>query len=82
MIIPEGVTSIESHAFGNCYTMRSIALPRSLMRIEYAAFNGCTGLKTVYYSGTAEEWKDIKFDAFNEEIKRAKRTYNYVPTEQ
>ena len=82
MIIPEGVTSIEDGAFGNCYKMRSIALPRSLMRIEDAAFNGCTGLETVYYSGTAEEWKDIKFDAFNEEIKRAKRIYNYVPTEQ
>lgn len=54
--IPDGVTSIGKDAFAYCNYLADIVLPKSLTSIGEGAFFGCTGLKNVYYKGTAEDW--------------------------
>ena len=59
------VTSIASDAFRNCIGLTSITIPYSIKTIGPAAFSGCTGLKSVYYTGKASEWCNISFGNFS-----------------
>ena len=47
VILPEGVTSIESQAFSNNAELESIVLPNTLRKIGYSAFEFCHGLKEI-----------------------------------
>ena len=47
LIIPDGVTTIEAHAFSGCSGFTSITIPNSVTTIEGYAFDGCTGLTSV-----------------------------------
>ncbi len=44
--------------------------------IGYAAFSGCSGLKTVFYAGAEKQWKAISIDYGNGDLTRATRIYN------
>ncbi len=44
LIIPEGVTIIDSYAFYNCSSLTSITIPDSVTSIGYNAFRGCSSL--------------------------------------
>ena len=41
-IIPEGVEQIEDNTFYQCWSLRSVELPNSLLRIEDGAFGRCS----------------------------------------
>ena len=41
IVIPEGVTMIQSDAFRNCTGLRSVVFPEGLTKIGYAAFAFC-----------------------------------------
>ena len=45
--IPEGVTSIGSHAFSGCYSLTSITVPEGVKTIGSHAFTSCTRLTTI-----------------------------------
>ncbi|MBE7077214.1 MAG: hypothetical protein E7377_00760 [Clostridiales bacterium] len=47
VIIPEGVTAIESYAFANLTALEEVVLPKSLVRIGVGAFTGCVKLKKI-----------------------------------
>ena len=47
VIIPEGVTTIESGAFWCCSGLASIQIPESVTEIGDSAFYGCSGLTSV-----------------------------------
>ena len=47
IIIPEGVTTIESYAFANLTALKEVVLPKSLVRIGVGAFLGCENLTTI-----------------------------------
>jgi len=47
IIIPEGVTSIESGAFKNCSNLKTIVVPNSVENIGNSAFYGCSKLAHV-----------------------------------
>ena len=57
-MIPENIKTIESFAFAKCYSTKTLHLPRSLIFIAKQAFYQCSSLKTIYYHGTAENWRD------------------------
>lgn len=50
IIIPDGVTTIESGAFMDCTNLRSITLPDSVTTIGDDAFKGCTRLSELTLS--------------------------------
>lgn len=60
IIITEGVTSISSRLFGICEQVTSISIPVSIIKIDENAFENCSSLKNVYYSGTREQWNKIE----------------------
>ncbi|MDR3174024.1 MAG: leucine-rich repeat domain-containing protein [Treponema sp.] len=41
VVIPEGVTMLGSRVFNDCYSLRSVTLPRSLLKIGEEAFFQC-----------------------------------------
>lgn len=47
LIIPNEVTYISEHAFGNCSYIESVAIPNSVKSIGEAAFQGCTSLTSI-----------------------------------
>ena len=50
-------------AFNDCRGLTSITLPSSLTSIGERAFQGCSGLETLEYKGTIEQWLSIDFDS-------------------
>ena len=60
LVIPDGVTSINSRAFFGCKSLTSVTVPASVKSIGEYAFNECTGLKEVYISDLAA-WCEINF---------------------
>ena len=46
-IIPNSVTSIGKHAFGDCRSLTSVTIPNSVTTIGQSAFSGCTGLTSI-----------------------------------
>lgn len=47
VVLPEGITYIDSWAFCCCFALRSVTLPSSLLRIGLSAFDSCESLPEV-----------------------------------
>ncbi|MBO5228743.1 MAG: leucine-rich repeat protein, partial [Lachnospiraceae bacterium] len=62
VVIPEGITDIETGAFALNENITSVTLPESLKVIGDKAFAGCTNLAEVIFEGAPEY---IGVDAFN-----------------
>lgn len=71
--IRSGVKTIDD-AFENCKSLTTVSIPKSVTSIK-DAFNGCTGIKEINYSGTAEDWSKINFGGTNP-FKNAVIRYN------
>ncbi len=51
VILPEGVESIGAYAFSLLTALEEVVLPSTLTDIAYNAFEGCTNLKKISFSG-------------------------------
>ena len=56
------VNSICSSAFYDCPKLERVVLGKGIMSIESCAFDACLGLKSIYYGGSEEEWKEVQVD--------------------
>jgi hypothetical protein len=67
-VIPNdgSVKSIGRAAFANCHAIESIIIPKSIVEIEYAAFDNCDNLKEMYLTASVSTDKIIV--NFNEEF--------------
>lgn len=55
--LSEGLQTIKSYSFSNCYKLTKISIPSTVSRIENNAFSGCTSLTAVCIEdGTTEIW--------------------------
>lgn len=61
--IPDSVVRIDSGAFAFCTNLTSVMIPESVMSIGIWAFDDCDRLAAVYYMGTADDWKNLKYDS-------------------
>ena len=77
--MPDGVIEIKQEAFEDCDTLEKIVIPKDVVAIRYGAFDGCSNLKTVYYTGSKEEWGKISIGQNNSEIEDVTIVYNYKP---
>lgn len=59
------VEYIEGHAFAMCRNLKSIAIPNTLKYLGKDVFDMDDNLKDIYYSGTKEEWNNIKIHPDN-----------------
>ena len=64
LVIPEqinriNVSMIRSSAFSGCSKFKSVTIPDSVTSIGNYAFEGCTGLTSVYYAGNISSWCGI-----------------------
>ena len=50
VVIPEGVTTIESYAFANLTALEEVVLPSTLTKIGVGAFYGCEKLSKITFS--------------------------------
>ncbi len=78
--LPEGIETIAYKTFSFCRDTPSVWIPKSVKRIEKAAFQGIEDtLKDVYYAGSEAEWKKIVIDnegGFNDSLGIATIHYN------
>ena len=74
--IPNSVRKIESGSFGYCYGLTNVIIPDSVLSIGDYAFYTCYSLKDVYYAGTEEQWDNISFGQYNEDLLNATIHFN------
>ncbi len=60
VIIPDGITRIETSAFQSCAGLTSVTIPKSVTTMGTHAFYDCGALKDIYFCGTEAQWKGIK----------------------
>ncbi len=91
--ISDKVTSIGDGAFSGCKSLTEIILPDSLTYIGKYAFNSgtyapnsCLNLKTIYYTGSKDEWNNITINfekdfsgEGNDALKKAAIHFDYKP---
>lgn len=61
LIIPDGVTDIDSDAFGNCTGLTSVKIPNGVTSIGNAAFLNCAGLTSITIPDSVTRIGDIAF---------------------
>ena len=79
--IPDSVTSIYRGAFNNCTGLTSITISDSITFIDDLVFGDCTGLTDIYYTGTEEEWDEIRIGRSNSYLTDATIHYNWTGEE-
>ena len=79
--IGNSVTSIGERAFYNCNGLTSVTIGNSVTSIGERAFYNCRWLKTVLYKGTAEQWKKISIDSYDNGNLTSASRYYYSETE-
>ena len=65
VVVPDTIENIAANAFLNQTSLVSVQLPASLKTIENSAFEGCSKLKTVEFSGVIENLNTIGDKAFS-----------------
>ncbi len=58
--LPANLTYIDRCAFAGCTALTSIEIPSSVTYIGEDAFVECSNLTDVYYTGSQDEWDNIK----------------------
>ncbi len=59
IIFPKGITTIGRIGLNYFPNLQSIVIPESVTSIGSYAFEDCSGLKTINYTGTEEQWNAI-----------------------
>ena len=59
IIIPNGTTTIRGNNLSSYPYLQTITIPESVTSINGWAFDGCSKLKTINYTGTEEQWNAI-----------------------
>lgn len=72
-------TLLPTYLFKECSKLSSVIIDMPLEDIELGAFDKCTGIKLVKYSGTREQWEKINTRSGNAALKHAALQYEYIP---
>ena len=56
------ITEIEDFTFFECRNLDELTIPKSVTVSGLYAFTYCSDVSNIYYSGTEEEWNQIKFN--------------------
>jgi len=59
VVIPNGVTQINKHAFYSLEELEEVTIPKGMLQIASDAFYKCNNIKTVYHKGSEADWETI-----------------------
>lgn len=79
--MPNNVASIGDLAFMNCTGLTNIIIGKNLMSIGTDAFRQCYYLKSIFYSGTQNEWNNITIKNGNSNLMNAHFHYEVSSNE-
>lgn len=65
IIITEGIEEIPYYAFNGLSYVENIVVPSTITKIDEDVFHKCYNLKSIYFSGSEEQWNSIKIDDSN-----------------
>ena len=69
IIIEPGATNISRYAFSCSTELKTLLIPDTVTVIDPTAFEYCGALKSVFYTGTPEQWQQIEgVDVFGEDV--------------
>ena len=71
IVIGNSVKSIGEYAFFRCDELTTVEIGKGLTEIGDNAFGDCNNLTDVYYSGTKDEWDEIKIGENNDGLNNA-----------
>ena len=82
IVITDGVTYIGQNAFDYHPNLKEVVIPDTVTEIHLHAFDNCNSLSDVYYSGTENDWNNIrKWDSLvgnsKSSLNNATIHYNY-----
>ena len=80
IVLPEGITYIWSVTFRGCRDLEYIVIEGKLTNIAYMAFDSCSSLKNVYFSGSATDWANVYKENVDAPLAAA-TIYSYSQTE-
>ena len=63
VVLNDGITKIEEYAFYNC-AVESLTIPNILTKISVKAFENCSKLTKINYTGTIDEWATFGLGVF------------------
>ena len=73
-VVLKEATKISAYAFINS-NITSIKIPSSITAIGNGAFEGCEGLQTVYYAGSAQAWESVAVEKNNDALINAEYVF-------
>ncbi len=75
--LPETIYYIGTDAFERCINLKTVTIPKSVRVIAVNAFSDYSLLKTVNYTGTKQQWKNITIAGRNKALQNAKVKYDF-----
>lgn len=63
VVIPEGVTRINSGVFADCINLTEVTIPKTVTSIGSNVFQRCGNLNEIHYEGTKREWKKVQIES-------------------
>ena len=65
LTLPKDISEIYKNAFRGCSSLTSVTIGNSVTSIGSSAFYNCTSLTSVDYTGTIDQWVQIKFGSYS-----------------
>ena len=77
--LPSDITEIPEGMFKMSERLLSVRIGKEIKTVERRAFDGCDGLKVIFFEGTEEEWNEINIEPENEPLLGATVVFNDGP---